>query len=153
MLTTTEVNRLKADIDRAVETMEQLLPSPGSNTGTIAVRYWFYNWLERQVEGKLRKVVKEAINAGVLFDHRKHPEAAFTDRSVYADGTTEIRVTVNAPSTRVDVDMLLQLLEKGKFIEHTKLTELVDLATKANSPAHKFSSSLVESRRESEGPR
>jgi hypothetical protein len=153
MLTTTEVNRLKADIDKHVSDMERLLPIVQSNTGEIAVRYWFYNWLEKQVEGKLRRIVQQAIRAGVIFDHKKHPEPPFTERVVYSDDTTEIRLQVNAPGSRIDVDTLMNLLIAGKFIDHTQLTELADKATKVTSPAHKFSSSLIEDMKERAGPR
>lgn len=149
MMTTTEVNRLKSQIDKAILDMEKLLPEGGrGNTSAVAVRYWFYNWVERQIEGKLRKVTKEAMAVGVIFDHKKNPEAPFTDRSVYADETVEIRVAVNAPGTRLDLDLLRFLLTDGGYIDQGTLEGLITKATKQNAPAHRFTATLVEGSRE-----
>lgn len=152
MMTTTEVNRLKSQIDKAILDMEELLPTPSGrgNTGAVAVRYWFYNWVERQIEGKLRKVTKEAVAIGVIFDHKKNPEAPFTDRSVYADDTVEIRVAVNAPGTRLDMDLLRFLLTDGGYIDQGTLEGLITKATKVNAPAHRFTATLIEGDRETQ---
>ena len=147
MLTTTEVNRLKSDIDERLLEMERLLPQSSSNTGETAVRYWFLNWLERQVEGRLRRITKQAISLGVIFDHKKQPEPPFTDRIVFADDTVEIRVKVNAPSTRLNIDRLKALLIEGKHIDHGTLEDYIGRATLEIAPAHHFSSTLVEGSR------
>lgn len=144
MLTTTEANLLKSNVDKSLLDMEKFLPTAKSNVGEVALRYWLYNWAERQLASRLRSIDKEAILTGLIFDHKKHPLPAGTDRPLYQDENVAIRVEVKQPGKRIDVPMLRHLLLTGKHISATVLDELIAEATIENAPAHQFKSTLVE---------
>jgi hypothetical protein len=143
VLTTTEARRLTSAFDAKLIEMEHMLPSSGTNRGAIALQYWFFNWMTKQLDGKLKRVTKEAITSGVIFDHKKSPLPPQTQKLVYSDDTVHISVTVNAAATRVDWSSVVQELVDRKLVSQSEIDELVSAHTKENAPAHKFTSFLA----------
>lgn len=143
MFTATEVNRLKSNVDAMLIQAENMLPNTGTNTGKVALLYWLYRWMERQIEGKFRRVTKDAIECGIIFDHKKAPLPEFTEMSLYKDDWVEVRVVVSAASKQVDLDHLSELLVTGDYITEHQLNLLKIEATKTNKPAHRFSAVLM----------
>jgi len=144
MLTTSDNARLVADVDKALIDMEQLLPSAASNTGAVALRYWLWNRVDGFVKAKCRAIDKEALSAGVLFDHKDNPQAPGTDLEFYRDDHVSIRVEVRTATTRLNINRLKLLLVQSGCISATALDELIDEATTTNAPPHFFRSSLVD---------
>lgn len=144
MLTTTDVKRLVSDLDYRIMDMEKVLPHPQSNVGKVALDYWFLNWISKQVDGKIRKMLKEAVMLGVIPDHKKHPFPPFTQKVVYSDDVVQISVSVNAPSQSVKWDAVCQQLLDDKVISDGRLAQIIHDNTVDNAPAHKFSSILIE---------
>jgi hypothetical protein len=121
-----------------------MLPSAKSNTGAVALQYWLYNWLSKQVDGKLRTVTKEAIRTGVIFDHKEEPLPGGTVKQVYSDDMVAISVSVNQPTSSVKWDRVRQALVDGGYIGEHDLGDIVHRHTVKNAAAHKFSSVLIE---------
>jgi hypothetical protein len=144
-LTTNEARRLVSSLDAKLLELEHALPTSPSNTGQVALRYWFYNWLARQVDGKLRKAVNEAIETGVIFDHKAKPLEGGTVKPVYDDDMVGVTVSVSRSTHSIKWDRVREDLVDGGYISKHTLGELIAKHTSANAAAHKFSSVLKES--------
>jgi len=144
MLTTSEAGRLRSFVDAGLMNLEDLLPTAASNTGAVALRYWLWNWVSKQVQAKVKVADKEAIRVGALFDHKDKPLAPGTNLEIYRDDNVSIGVEVRQPSRRLDINRLKLLLINTGRISESELDEMIDAATNDTAPAHLFRSTLVE---------
>ena len=94
--------------------------------------------------GERRKTaaIKAAITAGVMFDHKKTPRAAETDKLVYDGDVVRIDLHVGTGSAGIDHDAFVAGLLKGgvKLALIDRLHR--ECATKTADP-HKFTPSIV----------
>ena len=86
---------------------------------------------------------KEAIKAGVIFDHRKEPLTAGVEKQCYSSDVVNVNVKTSNPGTRLDKDMLVEVLLK-KGVKKELLEACIEQATVETNPPHRFSAVLVE---------
>lgn len=111
--------------------------------GEAAWEYHVASALHRLSETRRNAAIKEAIRAGVMFDHEKTPAAAGTQRVVYAGPIVEIAVKVaDGGRAGLFVDGFVADLIKAKV--DPKLIERLRAKHRTETrPAHGFTSSLV----------
>lgn len=111
--------------------------------GVAAWEYHVASALLRLAEKRRDAAIKEAIRAGVMFDHEKTPAAAGTQRVVYAGPIVEIAVKVaDGGRAGLFVDGFVADLIKAKV--DPKLIERLRAKHRTETrPSHAFTSSLV----------
>ena len=147
MLTATDANLLRSKLDKAVlnigKTNGTKLPAPKSNTEGVALQYWLWSHVAKQVEALRKSASREAIKVGVIFDHTKDPQDPGTEKLIYRSDSVFVTLRVANPSTRVDNDTLIRELRKAG-VKQTVLDNAIIAATKTNNAPHYFSANLVE---------
>jgi len=117
------------------------MPKSRRNDEPFAYEVFCAKHLRRIAEARETKAVKEAVKAGVMFDHEKKPMAVGTTALVYAGEVVEIGVSVTAPATRLDADAFCAALVKAGMKEAT-VTRLRSASTVDNRAPHKFVATL-----------
>lgn len=106
------------------------------NTAVIAWEFFIAKHLHTMASARRKKATEEAIAAGIIFDHEKHPREPGTDEIVYEDDYLSVFVTVSKPSVRINPDMLIKYLDTR--IDTKLLDAAVKHATFETRPAHEF---------------
>lgn len=93
-------------------------------------------------EKEYKAAMAGAVDAGVIFDHKADPEAAGTDRIVYAGAVVEIRVTVTSPRRGVDHDAFVVDLAKNG-VKPALLARLAAVHATETACPHSFKATLA----------
>lgn len=148
MLTSDKANALTRAINDAFDAIGvgpvTGMPRSKGNLEPLAWRWHVTSHLKRIAEAAQRKAGREAIVAGVIFDHEKKPLAQGTNALVYAGDVVEISVEVGTPAVRFDAAAFL--VDVAAHVPPKVLAKLTELHTHENRAPHKFSSSLITSR-------
>lgn len=111
--------------------------------GEAAWEYHVASALLRLAENRRTAAIKAAIKLGVMFDHKKEPLPAGSNRVVYQGPIVEIAVAVaDGGRAGLFVDGFVADLVKAKV--DPKLVERLRLKNRTETaPSHSFTSSLV----------
>lgn len=147
-LTTSVKNRLLDAINVAFDAVgfdiHTKMPrtSKGDNKAPVAWEYFVSNHLMTRARARFEAARKQAVQAGVIFDHEKFPREPGTIETVFTGEHVSVLLTVNNPATRIDADKLCAyLIEKGV---KPKLVEAAYThATEKSRPAHVFRVALL----------
>jgi hypothetical protein len=147
MLTSTEANRLTSAIDKMLmnvgKTNGTKLPASKSNTGDIALQYWLATVVSRFANNLMKKATKDAIKAGVIFDHKRDPLGPNIHRQLYNSDVVTISIETRNEGTRVDTETLRKELTK-RGVKDGVLDAAWAAAIKKSAAPHFFSATLVE---------
>jgi len=112
-------------------------PAGLSNTGQIAWEYHVASELERLARARKQHAHELCVDAGVMFDHIKHPKPPGTEEIIYDDDFVQVQVKVNKATEVVDQKQLMIELQK-RGVPLTTLRESAEAATRYNKAAHMF---------------
>ena len=116
-----------------------------SNTESLAWDYHIAAKVEAYGKGAKDKARKEAIKAGVMFDHEKEPLPPGADKVVYEGKNVVINVKVKEPSTTFDHKKFEYEFNKANLVSGTNreaFDALFAKCFKQSRPAHTFTSDL-----------
>lgn len=131
------INTLFASIGTTKETKVPKLSK--SNVAMIAWEYYVAKRLDTMASARRKEATKQAVEAGVIFDHEKHPREAGTTDKVYEDENILILVSVSSPSTSYNAQKLIAFLEASLDAQGLELLEEAKrLAVTVRRPAHEF---------------
>lgn len=117
-------------------------PRTKSNQGPAAWEYFVARHLEGLAAGRIKQAKREAISAGVIFDHEKQPREPGTNEMIYTGEQVGVWLEVREPGTRIDTVRLVEHLQSKKVAQKV-IDEAVAYATVTNKPAHVFRVSLL----------
>src|SRR5678815_5817041 len=113
MLTATDANLLRSKLDKAVlnigKTNGTKLPAPKSNTEGVALQYWLWSHVAKQVEALRKSASREAIKVGVIFDHTKDPQDPGTEKLIYLS-----LIHISEPTRLLSISYAVFCLKKKK---------------------------------------
>lgn len=129
----------------ATVAMPAVAGSPVSNTEPVAWRLFVSQRLKSYAEAFNKTAVKDAVAAGVLFDHSKKPKPAGVDEVVYHGDVVQVDLKTKNGSRVVDMDAVMAAIPalfELSASEEKKLAALVAKHTKINNPPHTFTATL-----------
>jgi hypothetical protein len=118
------------------------MPKSKKNTEAVAWELFTASLLLRVADARKAAAQKNAVTAGVIFDHAAHPMPPGTNALVYAGDVVEIAVGVTAPLERYDVPGLLGALAKAGVPPKT-LAKAVKAHCDTTRAAHTFKATLA----------
>jgi len=143
----TDAIKLRSNIQRVLRglgnTNGTKLPSTKSNSGEVALQLWLWRFVKRMVNGMEADATKEAIRAGVLFDHKANPLPEGTQKQTYTSDVVDISVMVKRASQMLNQDVLKANLRKLKLTQE-QIDNAFDTSMEYKAAPHEFSVVLVE---------
>jgi hypothetical protein len=131
---TTSITDAFADIGNTGETV---MPRSKAFLDPIAWRFLVAKLLRKAAEAEEGAAIKEAIKAGVLFDHKKNPEESDTARVVYDGEAVRIDLTVGTGRAGIDHDKFVAGLVLAK-VDPKLLARLALNCATVTAPPHSF---------------
>lgn len=140
-LLTNKINKRFADIGTTNGTA---MPQSPSNNEHIAYELHIALALARLAEGRKKHAMKEAVKAGIIFDHEKEPKPAGTKETLFNGSVVQVDVSVKTPTSRFDHNKFIDdLLATFITLPREEVEALVFKHTYLNRPAHTFTTELV----------
>ena len=136
----TALNLLKSNIDADFDklgTKKQTPPPSKNNLAAIAWEFFISHTLQVRASARYKAATKEAVKAGVLFDHEKEPLEAGTKKEIYNRDSIVVSVEVRSPYEKVDVDKMISYLV-GKGVNEEVLNEGRKFASTMTRAPHIF---------------
>lgn len=121
------------------------MPRSRRNLEPIAWEYLAAKHLAKIATARYEKAAREAIKAGVLFDHKAEPQPEGTSSVVYDGDVVRIVLSVTAGRPSIDHDSFCDDLAK-RGVDAKILNSLTAKHTSPGSPPHTFTPSLVTDR-------
>jgi len=122
-----------------------ICPPSKSNVALIAYEFVVAQFLRKQADARFEQATREAVKAGVIFDHKKEPLAGGVTQVLHNSDVAVITVVTKAPATRFDKDLFIA---KAKLLvpasKHEAFEQLVYDCTKLNAVPHTFTSAFVD---------
>lgn len=113
------------------------MPETKNNRDPLAWEMYLSHDLASIAEARKKAAIQACINAGMMFDHKEHPEPMGTSRTVYSGEHMVITLRVNSAAPRFDSAKL-----KGVMLRHKISSQVADSVYKEclvdGSPAHIF---------------
>jgi hypothetical protein len=121
-----------------------LPPRSEENTAPIAWDYFVSCHLLALAKKRRDVAHANAIRAGIIFDHMKHPRTPEDTGMIYTGDQVGVYLVVRNPGKRVNIDkMEAWLLKTGVPQETLDVARMH--ATEESKPAHEFKVSLITS--------
>lgn len=117
-------------------------PRSKDNRALIAWEFFTSYVLKACAQARYNKAAKEAVKAGVIFDHEKDPSPVGTKTVCYAGDQITVSVEVRQPYEKVDPDKLCSYL-RGKGVSQQYLDEARAYATSMTKAPHVFRAELT----------
>ena len=135
-------NNITTDLTTVVQ---RQMPKSKNNSEGAAWRLFLSQRMKSFAEAFNKQAVKDAIAAGVLFNHSKAPKPAGIDEDIYSGDV--IRVNVKTKNGSVTLDSKAFLAEaayelKLSAAQRASLLQLQEKHTKTNAAPHTFTASL-----------
>ena len=146
-LTTARANEKTAAIKESFEEIgnagDTAMPKgTRNNIEHLAWEILVSDLLQSAAVTRAKKARTAGIKAGVMFDHKKHPDEAETARVVYNGDLVRIDLTVGTGRDGIDHDAFVAFLLKAKVDAKLLARAAVNCAT-TTAPPHKLECSLV----------
>jgi hypothetical protein len=143
MLTATQAAVLNNKIAGQLSAIgADLMPTSKHNTESHAWNYLIASKIESYGKKLKETTRKEAIKAGVMFDHEKTPREPGTNTAIYTGDVVTINCAVKMPSTTFDHKQFsASLLSAGLMSE--EIENIFAASFKASRPAHTFTAELL----------
>ncbi len=124
------------------DTMRQFPASRTKARDAAALAYYQAGVTKRRALSDANMATKDAIKAGVMFDHVKYPREPGTDCVVY-DGDVRIALKVGEQGEKLDVPAFIaSLVAEG--VKPSLIKRLASKHTYPTAAPHIFTASLVE---------
>jgi len=135
------MNALNVAFNKLGYTNGHNMPQTTKNTDAIAWELFIAQHIARIAEARKDEAHKEAVKAGVLFDHKSNPKDMGT-HSIYTGDIVSYICKVNSPPSRLDTKMLRsELLKAG--VSQEVVNKCYARSTKELAGAHSFVGTLV----------
>ena len=119
-----------------------LMPQSKHNRETLAWNYMVASKIEKFGRGMKDNAKKEAIKAGVLFDHETAPLSPGTDMNVFRGDVVSINLTVKKPAQTFDYSAFRIAMSKAGLF--TDAVEGIAAASfKESRPSHTYIAELL----------
>ena len=113
------------------------LPKGKGNTAPIAWEFFVSHVLNSYAAARYNAAKREAVKAGVIFNHEKDPLPAGTKQDVYNDGVVRVSVEVRSSYEQVDAKKMAAFLA-GKGVKQKDIDDAIAFATTQTKCPHVF---------------
>lgn len=114
----------------------------GDNQAPIAWELYVSDHLMRLAKARNDAARRQAIDAGIMFDHERNPREPGTNEQLYNGEHVAVWVIVNKGSTRVDYNKMVTYLA-SHGVNQKVIDGAVLFGTSVTRPAHSFKVALV----------
>lgn len=149
-ITQSTLNMLRNAINNAVTRIgisngtKRPASAAGDNRASIAYELAVAQRVDKRASVRYKEAIKRAIEAGVMFDHKKAPLPADTVKELYTDDVVSVTVRTTNGHSRLNSSKLRDALVKTGFT-----FDAVDLlfkdATDKTAAPHEFVADIITS--------
>src|SRR5262252_1923957 len=113
------------------------------NRAPIAYKFAVARMVRRIAGALYETATKEALDAGVLFDHKKSPLASGVVKTLYQDDVVTVTCTTSTPHDLLSRTKLRELLHERFGITAAEFDKLMKDSTTKSAAPHVFNASIT----------
>lgn len=138
-------------IDRAVRaigttngTKRPAVPSNDSTRAEVAYKFAIARTVRRIADSLYTKATKDALDADVIFDHKKKPLSSNITKVLYQDSVVTVTVSTKTAHSLLNQQTLRHLLHERHELTVDEIDALLKDSSKLSAVPHEFDASIVE---------
>ena len=137
-------------IDRAVRaigntngTKRPPVPSNMITRAECAYKFAVARMVRRIADSLYTEATRNALEAGVLFDHKKAPLGASVTKVIYQDAVTTVTVSTKTAHTLLNQVTLRDKMHNDHNISYDDIEAMFKASSKLSAVPHEFDASIV----------
>lgn len=135
------INAINVAFDKIGKVNGTAMPKSDNNLDSTAYDLFIADHLARRAKSRKDEAHKNAVNAGVLFDHTKEPREP-GNYALFSGDIVAFTCNVKSPASFLDAKTLRTLLIK-QGMPAELVDKLIAQATSKRAPAHTFTGALM----------
>jgi hypothetical protein len=149
--TTSTLNKLRNALRNAVTNIGNTNGTKRPPTDTndnrqgIAYELAVAQLVTKRAEARYKEAIKQAIAAGVMFDHKLDPLLANSVKELYRDDIVSVTVRTTSPHSRMNTSKLRDALVQKHGMSFDQVNELFIASTDKSKPPHEFIADIITS--------